>query len=269
MKKRLFVFGDMHAHKSEMSYLSKSRFKEYKSLTKNDIVFFLGDFGGFFYYKEYENGFKDDKKILDNIISQKYTSVVILGNHDNYDIVEDLPIIEIFGGRMHEYSNGLGSIYIAIRGEIYTFNEKKFFTFGGAKSNPENLVSLNNVINGDRLTKIKYRYGEVVGRSSYIPKISGVNYWEKELPTDTEIEYALNNLERHSYKVDYVLSHTCPLSVIRKINKIRPDSVSEFFESILGKLKFSEWHYGHFHSNISIDNFHCHYMASPVEINLN
>lgn len=269
---RNFIFGDYHNGKEELFYLENSRFPEQKELTKEDVIFFLGDFGCFWYYPEYLDGYNNDIKALDFILNKNYTSFIILGNHENYDLIEKLPIIEKFGGRVYVYTNDNNkSLYIAIRGEIYIVNNKKIFTFNGAKSSDKGRYSLALHKSGEIIKKPKYRYGELIGYKRESIKLSQVNIWNQELPTKEEMFYALSNLKKHKYKVDYIFTHTCSQIIINQMinNTLKRkmyDPVSIFLDEIYNLTEFTEWHYGHFHLNIKYKNIYCHYKAIPLEI---
>lgn len=267
---RNFVFGDLHGGKDEKMYLNNAYFKEQKELTKKDIVFFLGDFGAFWYYPEYKEGLKMNENILNEIMSKSFTSFVILGNHENYDIIEKLPIVEVFGGKAYEYKNKKNEVlYIAIRGEIYIINDKKIFTFNGAASKDEGRFTLDVHKNGTIVKKGKYRYGELIGYKYEKVKLSQVNHWKQELPTKEEMEYALNNLKKHDNKVDYILTHTVASDIIYELfkeNLLKLDPVSEFLNIINKNVEFKEWHFGHFHKNINNGKYFCHYKKKPHEL---
>ena len=47
-------------------------------------------------------------------------------------------------------------------------------------------------------------------------KTANVNYWPQEIPTEEEYDYALSNLKKVNFKVDYIFSHTGPSSIIEE-----------------------------------------------------
>ncbi len=50
------------------------------------------------------------------------------GNHENFDMLYNLPIAEFGGGIVHKVDDG---IYHLIRGEVYNIDEKKFLYLVG------------------------------------------------------------------------------------------------------------------------------------------
>jgi hypothetical protein len=245
---RTFVCGDTHG-KHDFNKLRK--WQEGKTLTKDDVVIQLGDFG-FIWERLGKN--KDQEYWLNWLANRKYILLVILGNHENYDEIETLPYTEMFGGQVQYYESigrfGINRIYFAKRGEIYTINGKTFWAFGGALSVDKDSRTL------------------------------GISYWEQELPSYAEYEYGMKSLDKVNWEVDYVISHTCPSIIIGDIINRTPytegkfkDPVAEYFTEIYKQLVFNEWHFGHFHEDMALDYkntndglFKCHYNNEPFEL---
>jgi len=272
---RIFISGDLHGnYQGELKYLIyKKNFKEEQELNKNDVVIQLGDSGILWYYKEYENGFKEDLKLAEKIAERNYTMLIVPGNHENYDLIYELPLIEKWAGKVYILETKKGPIYFAKRGEIYEINNKKIFTFSGA-------------ITSDIKGRLKY---EDIGKKIYVNnkygrrvlkkiKISHINYWPQELPNEEEYKYALENLSKNNYKVDIICTHTCPKEIIPEVIHLTDfyktkyeDPVAEFLNKINELVYFKEWHFGHFHTNVKIEKeeiYMCHYMKNPYEIKL-
>lgn len=244
---KLLVCGDTHG-KIDLAKLRQKNFPEQKELTKEDILFQLGDFGWIWYPLESN---KDQNYWLNWLATRNYTLVVIPGNHENYDEIFSLPIEEKWGGKVRVLESkerfGTGKIYFLERGEIYNFYGTKIWAFGGALSSDKD------------------------------QRILGKDYWAQELPSWKEFEYGMSKLDENNWKVDFVLSHTMPVSIIEDIihrtiyneGKFK-DPVAEYFEEVYKKLDFKEWHSGHFHSDIKLDFsdtndgiFQCHYNKKP------
>jgi predicted phosphodiesterase len=281
MKKRIFVFGDLHGNQeNEYKYLSTKNFPEQKELTKEDIVIQLGDFGYVWYYPESKDLYKKDMNILNEIAKKRYTMLVVPGNHENYDIINSLPIIEKWGGKVYELKLKEGSIYFTVRGEIYTINNKKFLTFSGATtSSSEERFSYEQYLSQEKVKKKKYRYNELRKIVYEKVKLKEVSIWKQELATEEEKEYTRKNLEKYNNKVDYVLTHTAPTFVIKELlhqteyNKIKFEcDTAKFLDEISNIIEFKEWHYGHLHNNYIFqdgkEKYNCHYAKPPVEIDL-
>lgn len=228
---KIYYCGDTHGN---IDSLKLEHFFADNITTRDDFMIQLGDFG--FIWKEIED--EAQKISLEWIASQNITFCIVLGNHENYNEIKKLPIVEKFGGKVRVLELKNGSIYFFERGEIYQIAGQKIFAFGGALSIDKKLRVLNK------------------------------SYWTAELPTQDEYDYAVANLEKHDFNVDIVISHTCPRSLIGNLGlfdaKIN-DPVAGFFDHLLKdkKIKFNEWHFGHFHVDKPFyyedKLFECHY----------
>ena len=273
-----FVIGDLHGNYcGESNYLSKSHFPEQNELTKEDVLIQLGDFGYVWFYPKYIEGYKKDLHGLRELASKKFTTFVVLGNHENYDLIEELPIIEKWNGKVRELITTKGSIYFAIRGEIYIINGQKIFTYGGATSNTTNRFSREQYESGKLVRKKKYRYGELKRVVSEKVKLKEINIWEQENGSIEEQNYALDNLSKHNYKVDFILTHTIIPVIIKNLITEDEDNyekfhciTSEFLEKISLLTDFQEWHFGHLHLNAELiyngNKYICHYKTKPSEL---
>lgn len=53
----------------------------------------------------------------------------------------------------------------------------------------------------------------VIGKSRHWPgRTEAINWWPGEIPSQEDFENAYKNLDKINWKVDYVLTHTCPIS---------------------------------------------------------
>lgn len=80
-------------------------------------------------------------------------------------------------------------------------------------------------------------------------------WFEDEQPTDSNKKNAYLNLQNNDYKVDIVLTHTCPYFAIPEhtflpgIDQNTVDKSTEiWFESLCNDgLQFKKWYCGHYH----------------------
>lgn len=84
----------------------------------------------------------------------------------------------------------MDGIYHLMRGEIFTMENQTIFTFGGAAS---------------------------VDKQYRTPSIS---WWEQENSTSEEQSYAIENLKKHNFNVDYVITHQAPKQFIHIIRHL-------------------------------------------------
>lgn len=194
--------------------LSLIRFQKAKKL-KPDYLIVTGDFGYLY------DGSKEEVNALNQLEKMPYTILWVDGNHENFDLLKTYPDIEYKGGIAQQIRK---NIFRLKRGEIYTIEGKTFFTFGGAKSI-------------DRMFR-------TLGKS----------YWIEECPTDEEKNYGLNNLCKANNKVDYIITHTCPLDTLYEIIPYpEEDDLSNYFQFIKDNIMFDKWYFGHLHFDMNVN----------------
>ncbi len=235
---KIYIVGDLHG---DLKYLSARNWVEGKTLTKNDVLIQLGDFGILWDATEK----KSELYWMEWLSEKPWTTLVVAGNHENWDSIESLPISEKWGGKVYEYfkDSKLDSIYFAVPGEIYTINDRTFLAIPKALSIDKHL------------------------------RQEGRSWWPNELLSKSEETNTLDNLDEVNWKVDYLLSHAVADSVVsafldnpnsQKFN----DPVSRFLEFVCNKLEFKANFFGHYHNNrtfidASGDYYKC--LWGPVE----
>lgn len=187
-------------------------------------VIVTGDFGLIWEREgnELETYYKD-------ILNKKsFTTLFVRGNHENHSRLQKLPKVDMFGARVAKISD---KIFQLLDGRIYTIEGNTFFTLGGAEST-------------DKIYRVPY-----------------VTWWPEEIPSHLVYKQSLNILESHNNKVDYIISHTAPTTIIKEILQENPlrfnDYTAEMLEEIKNRVSFKKWFFGHFHEDLEIDNFIC------------
>jgi len=224
MSGRIFLTGDLHGT-IDVHKLSSSTFTIGTKLKRDDYVIILGDFG--FLWTPYPS--KEEiwwLKWFDEI--KTWTTLVVDGNHDNQERYSLLPTVEMFGSEVGYISD---SIFHLRRGHIYNIpdldSEYSFFVMGGATS-----------IDKEQ-------------------RIEGISWWPAEVPCYAEFELGLQNLEKHNWKVDYILSHTGPQYVIdeylesmqQSLSKVGRcnDPVQQYLNNVHEYTTFKRHFFGHMH----------------------
>lgn len=227
---KIFVVGDIHGNPS---IVSSSNWIDGKGLTEEDVVIFLGDFG--LYWSDKSS--KEELYWLGWLASKPFTVCFVDGNHENFNVIENLPIEEKFNGLVNVDHRKSGDIFRLRRGEVYNINGKTIFTLGGA-------LSIDKAF-----------------------RTENISWWAGEQHTKEEENNALDNLDKVNWKVDYILTHTCPDDRIYGFidnpydEKFR-DPVARFLQFIDNRLEYKEWHFGHFHNDRVLnkdDVYKCHY----------
>ena len=202
----IYVTGDTHAER--MHFLN---YRIDPGWTEDDIHIVCGDWGFLLRDNAAEHQF------LDLLEQRPCTFCFVDGNHENFPAISRYPEEIWNGGRIHRIRR---NIIHLMRGQVFTLQGKKIFTFGGAYSIDRDTRVLN------------------------------ISYWEEELPTPEEYREAVRNLELHGNEVDYILTHTAPREMIRRMG-YNPDphemELAGFLEYVMYQVKHRHWYCGHWH----------------------
>lgn len=232
----IYVTGDTHA--DWMTRLRMDSFPEQKEMTKDDYVIVLGDFG------IWDNS-KREKYALDWLDSRSFTTLFISGNHENYDILDSLPVNEWNGGKVNFIRP---SIIHLMRGQIFEITGNSIFTFGGA--------SCHDVQDGildpeDPDFKRKKRLLDKDPYSLY--RIKNQTWWERELPNEEEMTEGLRNLKKYDNKVNFIMTHSPYNSVLTQMEtndgSYSFDCLTEYLQGIKENVDYERWFFGHMHVN--------------------
>ena len=89
------------------------------------IIAVCGDFGGIW------DSSNTEKYWLDWLEKKKFTILFVDGNHENFDLLNAFPVTEWNGGKVHVIRK---NIIHLMRGQVFTIEGIRFFTFGGGQS---------------------------------------------------------------------------------------------------------------------------------------
>lgn len=213
------LIGDIHGDITQI--MKENLIKDGISISKNDVVIVLGDFGVMF--KDIEQ----HRLALDCISKLDYYVAFIDGNHENFDYLNSLPIVTKWGNKVHKLNN---RCFHLMRGNIYKIEGNRYLCFGGAKS-----------IDRD------YR-------------VLGESYWLEEEPSSSDVK-RLSKSFGDIDSVDFVLTHTCSNATLHKMKRIKPFNDSCLTRDVLDRIEEKLpsrvlWFYGHFHVDEVVDEQH-------------
>lgn len=252
----IYITGDCH---KDFSRFTMDNFPEQKKMTKKDYVIICGDFGGV-WNRQGNKQSEIDNFDLNWLQDKPFTTLFVDGNHENFDELYKYPEKEWHGGKVHELRP---SVLHLMRGEIFEIDGKKLFAFGGARSHDIQ----DGIIPWDEEGQWKETAKEW-DKAGKVFRIDHFSWWEQELPSQEEIANAYCNLEKHDFKVDYIVSHCCPNQVLfdyvmkrfKDINVARhyDDSnvLTNFFDDINERVEFDKWFFGHHHYDMAIYDKH-------------
>jgi len=232
----IYVTGDTHA---DFTRFSKAAFPEQKEMNKNDFVIVCGDFGGVWDSSKYQ------KYELDQLNSRSFTTLFVDGNHENFDMLNEFPVTEWHGGKVHYVRS---NVIHLMRGQVYDIQGKKFFTMGGAQSHD---IDDGILEPKDKDFVKKLRHFRDHGGMF---RINHISWWKQELPSQEEYDEAMCNLEKANWKVDYAITHCAPTDVQATLGggHYKRDALTDFLQTVADGLDFDRWIFGHYHSNRSV-----------------
>ena len=223
------ITGDIH-REIDLYRLGNSSWPVGTLLDKNDLLFVAGDFGLIWDLSP------NELRLREWLEDKSWTTLFIDGNHENHDALKTFPVEERWGGKVGIISP---SIIWLKRGEVYEIDGIKIFVFGGADSIDKHL------------------------------RLPGRDWWSNEIPSYSEYENAVSNLNKHNWKVDYVITHTVPHHEVPTFSNENlligtphskyEDPTTFMLQDIKDKLKFKKWYFGHFHIDKTEGRFTCLY----------
>ena len=236
----IFVTGDCHYG---FERFNTENFPEQYEMTKDDYVIICGDFGGV-WEKDVEG--KREKWWMDWLENKPFTTLFVDGNHENFDRLNSMLVEEWHGGKVHKIRP---SVIHLMRGQVFTIEGKKFFTFGGAKSHDIS-GGILDMDDPEFQTKRKELDKECMPY-----RINHVSWWREELPSEEEMDEGRANLTANDNTVDFIATHCCASSTQALLGHglYKPDYLTNYLEIIREEVTFSKWFFGHYHDNKNVN----------------
>ena len=211
----IFITGDLHGG-HDFAKLNTRNFPNQKTMTKSDYVIICGDFGCVW------DGSNEDKYWCDILEKRNYTTLWVDGNHENFDILNKLPVKEWNGGLVHEVRP---SVLHLMRGQIFDIDGVSFLAMGGATSHDK----------WARKTR--------------------VSWWPEEEITSQDMRVASRHLTKRNWSVDYILSHSAPASIETEIASwYEHGPTSWYLNDLRQNIKFKHWYFGHYHTDMEVND---------------
>ena len=219
-----FITGDTHGT-LDLDKVIRFFDEHEGEYSEEDYLIICGDVGvcGFSASRE-----RATREALRNL---PVTVLFVDGNHEHHQNLNDYPVEEWNGGKVHRIEN---TIIHLMRGQVYDINGTTFFTFGGAYS-----------------------------VDKYIRQ-EGIDWFPEEIPSREEYEEGWNNLEKTGFQVDYIISHTAPREVAAAIGfgEMSDDEIElrQYLQRVADNTDFTAWYFGHFHQDEEVEGqFFCLY----------
>ena len=199
-----------------------------KEKGEKTTLIITGDVGINFYLDSRDVELK--RRLQEFCVGHNLELLCVHGNHEERPgFIDGYKLEEYKGGLVYKEPNYTRLLF-AKCGNIYNINGLKTLVVGGALS-------------VDKIFRIA----------------AGWPWFPLEQPTkDIRLETELN-LEEREWKVDVIITHTCPVEkmpvdMLVKGQKDIDHSTEEWLQEIYDKTKFKRWYCGHFHCDRLVDN---------------
>ena len=199
----IYVTGDTHGD------ITRFKSPEMKKLGRGDTLIIAGDFGFLW------NNSKEEKAALKKLAEKGFTIAFLDGCHENFDILEKYAPEEWHGGKARIIKPNIVHL---MRGQVYTIEKTKIFTFGGGHSQD-----------------IEFRRDN--------------DWWEREQPSQAEIREGIAHLRENHYAIDYIITHEPPASLKEclGVDVLERLELHAFFEDVIKNCKYKKWFFGKCH----------------------
>ena len=238
--------GDIHGNPERLGVHSFYEQREFLKNKEDNYVIILGDFG-LIWNRDTES--KQEKWWLDWLQDKPFTTLFVEGNHECHIRLNTYPVKEWKGGKVHEIRP---NVLHLMRGEIFTIEDKKFFVMGGASSH-----DIQDGILDYEDPDWKEKAKKLDSQGKYMYRVKGLSWWEQELPSDEEMQNGLKNLEKHNWKVDFILTHspsTSQLYLLGGKGLYEPDKLSNYLEEVRVRTEYKRHFFGHMHISKAIND---------------
>lgn len=239
----IYVTGDCHG---EYQRFSVKNFPQQKDMSRKDFVIVWGDFG--IWHKD-----KTEQWWFKWLSEKNFTILFIDVNHENFDRLysNEFEVVDFYGGKAHKIRE---NIFHLMRGYGFQLCGKSIFAFGGASSHDigDGILDISDYSSERDMLKDYKRKT----KSGKMLRINHISWWEQEMPDNSEMALGLKNLEEHKNKVDYIISHCGPSSVVDSFSYgfYEVDVLTQYFEDIKNRVTFSQWFFGHYHDDLKISD---------------
>lgn len=251
----IYVTGDTHG---EYVRFTNKYINEKLAVTKEDYIIVCGDLGLCW---EKDEVFEYNCKFFSE---KPYTLLWVQGNHENYNMIEEYPLENWHGGKVRHIVRD--KVILLERGQVFELEEKKIFTFGGASSHDVQGGILNR-------NDCDFDIARMAAIRKELPfRILNETWWKQELPTEEELQEGMNNLQKHEFKVDYIITHCCATSIQNVLGEglghlYETDILTDYFDMLEKKVAYKQWFFGHYHMDKKIDKKHTllYHGIMPIE----
>lgn len=197
-------------------------------LGADDVIVILGDVGMNYYGNDH--GDRERKKKLNR---EGVQILCIHGNHERRPATIDTYKLKEWHGGLVYVEDDFPNLLFAIDGEVYDLDGNNAIAIGGAYS-----------------------------VDKYYRLSRGLHWFPDEQPDEATKNRVEAKLEELGWKIDIVLSHTCPARFVPTeaflpgLDQSTVDSsTEEWLDTIAERLSYGRWYCGHWHIDKVVDRF--------------
>jgi len=198
------------------------------NLGSDDVIVILGDVGMNYYGNNH--GDRERKKKLNR---EGVQILCIHGNHERRPATIDTYKTKCWHGGLVYVEDDFPNLLFAIDGEVYDLDGNNAIAIGGAYS-----------------------------VDKYYRLARGLHWFPDEQPDEATKNRVEAKLEELGWKIDIVLSHTCPTRFVPTeaflpgLDQSTVDSsTEEWLDTIVERLSYGRWYCGHWHIDKVVDRF--------------
>lgn len=165
---------------------------------------------------------KEEIKNLQKLSKKKFDILFVEGAHENFERIRALPECDLYCGKGYKIDH---NIYCLKRGEIYTIDGLRVLALGGG-----------------------------IDRHSIEPGTEN----PPSLPSDDELQYAVDNMEKAHRRVDVIVTHEPPASLKRVIDRrAEINDLNIFLDTVLHHMRYKKWFFGSLHEDRDLSDRLC------------
>ena len=174
----IYATGDLHG---DALRFQPQYFPEQAEMTKDDYMIVCGDAGLVWH------GDKSDDPLLDRLEALPFTVLFVDGNHENFDALNEYPVEQWHGGKVHKIRP---HVIPLMRGQAFELQGRTFLTMGGAQSHDiaDGILDMDSPDFYERYDSLRRNRGQF--------RINHISWWQEELPSDEEYAEARQTLKR-------------------------------------------------------------------------
>ena len=157
----------------------------------------------------------NSKKELKNFVKltrKKFDILFVEGAHENFELLSKYSEADLYRGKAYKLAH---NIYCLKRGEVYLIDGKTVFALGGGADPHEEAASES-----------------------------------PSMPTDEELKYAVDSIQKLRRRVDLIVTHEAPASVKKLIDRSAAiNDLNIFLDTVMHNTQYGHWYFGSLHKD--------------------